>query len=111
MTTPFIKESDQQVMARLRKPIDELIEKYCSDKTDYQKLRLRQLAWQAVDVLIRTRSISNLQNQKDIKRICLDIHELGASEVFIEESLALAVAIYRRMQIYHPLLLKTYGSR
>jgi len=104
-------ESDQEIMARLREPINALVEKYCADKTEYQKLRLRQLAWQAVDVLTRTGEVADIENNKNIKRITRDIKQLGASGDFIEESLALAVAIYKRMQVYYPGLLKRYKGK
>lgn len=102
------KEADREVMARLRKPIDDLVDRHCSDKSSYQRLRLRQLAWQAVDVLVRTGSVADIEHEKDIKRIIRDIREIGASEKFIEESLALAVSIYKRMQVYYPGLLERY---
>ena len=104
------KETDQEIMARLREPINELINKHCSDKTEYQRLRLRQLSWQAVDVLIRKKSVANLENEPNIKRITRDIKELGASEEFIQESLALAVSIYSKIKINYPSLLESYGS-
>ncbi|MBN1262868.1 MAG: hypothetical protein JW991_00765 [Candidatus Pacebacteria bacterium] len=104
------QETDQEIMARLRRPIDELIEKHCGDKTEMERLRLRQLAWQAVDVLVRTRNIANLENQPDIKRITQNIKEVGASEKFIQESLFLALTIYKKMQADHPGLLKRYGG-
>lgn len=104
------KETDQEVMARLRQPIDELVNKYCGDKTEAERLRLRQLAWQAVDVLVITGNVSGLEHEKDIKRITRNIRELGASEAFIRESLVRAVSIYKQMQAYHPGLLERYGS-
>jgi hypothetical protein len=103
--------TDQEIMSRLREPIGKLVEKYCAEKTEYQKLRLRQLAWQAVDVLVRTGKIAHLETEKDIKRITRSIRELGASEKFIQESLSLAASIYKQMQIYYPGLLRRYGSR
>ena len=106
---PVKKVSDQETMAKLREPIDHLIEKYCSDKDEFQKLRLRQLAWQAVDVLVRTGNISRIDSDPNIKRITRDIKQLGASDTFIEESLHLAVTIFRKMQAEYPGLLKKYG--
>lgn len=104
-------ESESQTMTRLREPIGELVEKYCADKTPWQKVRLRQLAWQAVDVLARTENVAGIKNEKDIKRIIGDIRKLGASKDFVEESLVLAISIYRQMQAYHPNLLKNYRRR
>lgn len=98
-------------MERLRKPIGELVEKHCADKTPWQKIRLRQLSWQAVDVLARTENVAGIRNEKDIRRIIADIQKLGAAEAFIEDSLALAVSIYRQMQAYHPQLLRRYQGR
>ncbi len=95
-------------MARLREPIGGLVEKHCADKNPYQKVRLRQLAWQAVDVLARTGNVAGIKNEKDIRRIMINIRELGASDQFIEESLSLAISIYRQMQAYHPGILKRY---
>lgn len=103
-------ESDQEILARLRKPIDELIDRYSLNRTEYQRLRLRQLAWQAVDVLARTGNVAYLREEKDIKRIIGNIKEIGASEEFIEESLALAISIYREMQTDYPDLLRKYQS-
>lgn len=102
--------SDQVVMARLRKPIDELVEGFCANKTESQKLRLRQLAWQAVDVLARIGNVADLVQEKDIKRITRDIKKLGASDQFVEESLVLAKEIYRQMKVHHPGLLKKYSG-
>lgn len=102
--------SESEIMTRLREPIGELVEKHCAEKTDLQKLRLRQLAWQAVDVIARTGNIAHIDQDKNIKRILNDIRQLGATESFIEESLALAIAIYKRMQAYHPDLLRKYSG-
>ena len=101
-------KSDEKIMARLRKPINELVDKYCSNKTEYQRLRLRQLTWQAVDVLVRTGNVAHLKREKDVQRIIRNIREVGASEEFIEESLSLAGSIYEKMQIDYPSLLKRY---
>ena len=101
-------ESDQEIMAELRAPIDELIDKYFATQTAYQKLRVRQLAWQAVDILVRTGNIADLEQDKNVKRILKDIKELGASEEFIDQSLSLAVSIYKKMQLNFPGLLKRY---
>jgi len=103
--------NDQEVMARLRQPIDELIDKYCADKTLYERLRLRQLAWQAVDVLARTGNVADLEHEKDVKRITQNIRELGASDIFIKESLELAISIYKKMQVYYPGILKRYQGK
>lgn len=111
MTQPK-PESDQEILARLREPIGDLINEYCGDRTEIQRLRLRQLAWQAVDVLVRTGNLAYLREEKDIKRIIRDIKEIGASEEFIEDSLALALSIYREMQTDYPDLLRKYqGSQ
>lgn len=104
-------ESDQEILTRLRKPIGELVNNLCANKTEYQQLRLRQLAWQAVDVLVRTGNVAHLEEEKDVKRIIKDIKEIGASERFIEESLQLAISIYREMEIDYPDLLKRYKGK
>ncbi len=102
------RESDVKIMARLRAPIDDLVSQYCPNKTRHQQLRLRQLTWQAVDVLVRTGNVVNLNQEKDIKRITRNIKEVGASEKFIEASLRLAVRIYQTMLVDYPGLLKRY---
>ncbi len=99
----------QDVFLRLREPINDLVDRYCVNKTAYQKLRLRQLAWQAVDVLVRTNNLAGLNSEPDIKRITRDIRSLGASAEFIEESLHLAGEIYKQMQVLCPAVLKNYG--
>lgn len=104
-------ETDQAILAQLRKPIGELVNTFCAEKTEYEKLRLRQLAWQAVDVLVRTGEVAHLQDEKDIKRIIQNIKEIGASERFIKESILLAISIYRKMQLDYPDLLKRYKGR
>jgi hypothetical protein len=104
------KETDQQILARLKEPIDKLVEKYCSEKTDYQRLRLRQLAWQTVDVLVRTGNIADIKHDKNVKRVIRNIKEVGASRKFIEKSLSLALTIYKRMKAFHPGILKRYGG-
>ncbi len=101
-------QNDSEILAELRKPIEELVENFFPEKTEYQRLRLKQLAWQAVDVLSRTEDVANLEEQKEIVRIIEDIKKLGASSEFIEESLALAVSIYRKLQIDYPEVLDRY---
>jgi hypothetical protein len=103
--------SDQEIMSRLREPINELIDTNFPNKNPWERLRIRQLAWQAVDVLARTGNIANLENEKEMQRIARDIRQLGASKEFIEESFKLAVTIYRQMQIEYPGLLKRYQGR
>lgn len=104
-------ETDQEILTQLRKPIGDLVNTFCAEKTSYEKIRLRQLAWQAVDVLVRTDNVSHLEDEKDIKRIILNIKEIGASGRFIEESLLLAISIYRKMQLDYPILLRRYKGR
>ncbi|MFC1790377.1 hypothetical protein ACFLZP_02765 [Patescibacteria group bacterium] len=102
-------ESDAEVMARLRAPIEELVAKHCSDKTEFQKIRLRQLPWQALDVLIRTKNVAGLEHDQNIKRLIQDVRQLGASQTYIQESLHLARSIYQNMQQNYSGLLKRYG--
>lgn len=104
-------QTDQEILARLREPIGELVENLCSHQTEYERIRLRQLAWQAVDVLVRTGNVAHIEDEKDIKRIILNIKEIGASERFIKESLLLAISIYRKMQLDYPDILKRYKGR
>ena len=103
-------ETDQKTMARLRKPIDDLINRHSGGKTKYQRFRLRQLSWQAVDVLARRGNIGSLREDKTIKRLIRDVQQVGASGDFIDESLSLAVSIYQEMQSSYPDLLARYRS-
>lgn len=103
-------ESDQEILNRLRKPIDELAARHNLEGGEFQRFRLRQLAWQAVDVLARTGNVANLKNEKEIKRIIRDIKQIGAPKRFINESLLLAVSIYREMEARYPALLQRYRS-
>jgi len=103
-------QTDQVVLEELKKPIDDLVKAYYPGSNQYQRLRFRQLAWQAVDALVRTGEMSDLRNHKDIARIIKDVRQLGASEEFIEESLVLATLIYRRLQLDYPALLKRYSK-
>jgi len=104
-------ETDQEILTRLRKPISELVDKRCANKTEYERIRLKQLAWQAVDVLIRTDNVAHLEEEKDVKRIIKNIKEIGASKRFIEDSLLLAISIYRKMQLDYPDVLKRYRGK
>lgn len=104
-------ETDQEIMARLRQPIDQLVQEHCLDRTEFQKLQLRQLAWQAVDVLVRTGNVGSLETNENIKRIARKIKELGVPDDFIRESLQIAIQIYKKMQVEYPGILKKYGSR
>lgn len=101
-------QTDQVILEELKKPIDDLVNTYYPESNQYRRLRFRQLAWQAVDVLARTSEIGDLRNHKDVTRIIKDIRQLGASEEFIEESLVLAVSIYRKLQLDYPALLERY---
>ena len=103
-------EPEEEIIKRLRKPIDELIEEYGINLDDFQRLRLRQLAWQAVDILVKTGDIAYLRHEENIQRIINDIRNLGASEEFIEKSLTLAISIYKKMKVYYPSLLNKYGG-
>ena len=100
--------SDQEILEKLRKPIEDLVNRLCPEIDEMERVRLRQLAWQAVDILVRRGNVANIKNEKEMLRITSDIRKIGASEEFIEESLLLAIAIYRRMQIDYPGLLKRY---
>ena len=104
-------KDDQEILAELKKPIDNLIEDYHPEKSLPQKVRLRQLAWQAIDVLAKTNDFTNLRNQKDIRRLTRDVRQVGGSEDFIKRSLFLATSIYKKLQIEHPGLLKRYQGR
>lgn len=102
--------ADQEILTELKKPIDNFVISFFPDRNDFQRLRLRQLAWQAVDVLAKTGDIGNLRGQKDIARLVLDVKQLGATDAFIEESLALAVKIYQQLQMDYPGVLERYRS-
>ena len=102
---------DHLILARLRKPIDELVDKYYANRPVEERLRLRQLAWQSVDVLAREGYMGEIREQSDIKRIIRNIREVGASEVFIEKSLRLAVLICKEMETDYPSLYRRYRGR
>ena len=105
------QQTDQQIMARLRKPIDDLVDDYYAKRPVEERLRLRQLAWQAVDVLAREGYLGEIKQQGDIKRIIRNIRELGASEDFIEKSLRLAVLVCKEMETDYPSLCSRYQGR
>lgn len=101
-------DSDGVILARLKKPIDDLVTAFSPDANQYQRLRLRQLAWQAVDLLVKDGDIAGLRTHKDMLRLINDIRQLGASDQFVEDSLALAVRIYQQLQIDYPDVLLRY---
>ena len=105
------QQTDQQVMTQLRKPIDDLVNEYYAKKPVEERLRLRQLAWQAVDVLAREGYLGEIKQQADIKRIIRNIRELGASQDFIEKSLRLAVLVCKKMEVDYPFLCEKYRGK
>jgi len=105
-----LPESDEKILKRLRQPINDLLNRYCLDFSLENKMRLRQLAWYAVDILIDTDDVVNFKYHKDILKISENIKAIGASNHFIEESLNLALSIYNRMKSDYPALLKRYKA-
>ncbi|MFC1727627.1 hypothetical protein ACFL0Y_03840 [Patescibacteria group bacterium] len=105
------QQDEQKIMAQLRKPIDELINSHYAKRPIEERLRLRQLSWQAVDVLVREGYLGRIEEQDDIKRIIRNIKELGASPGFIEKSLRLAVLICKEMETDYPFLWAKYGGK
>jgi hypothetical protein len=103
-----IADQDYATLETLRKPIDELVAEFFPDASEENKIRLRQLAWQGVDVLAKTGDVGGLENDKNIIRLVNDVKILGASEKFIEKSFDLAISIYRELQIHYPGILKSY---
>ena len=103
-----ISDFDDKIMQQLREPINELMDKYCINQPIENRMRLRQLAWYAVDILIHTDDVSDLRNNDVIQSIIENIKTLGASNTFIDESINLAITIYNRMKLDHPELLIRY---
>lgn len=103
-------KDDQTTLAEVKKPIDELVTAFFPDSNSYQKIRLRQLAWQAVDILANTGEVAGLRSNKDIERLILDVRQLGADDRFIEDSLSLAIRIFHRLQTDYPAVLERYRS-
>lgn len=103
-----MKDSDNQILTRLKKPIDDLVTASFPEANQYQRLRLRQLAWQAVDLLVKSGNAAGLKAHKDILRLTSDIKLLGASDQFIDDSLSLAVRIYQQLQVDYPDVLGRY---
>src|SRR4030042_4275754 len=101
-----LAESDEKILARLREPIDEVINRYGYSFTDMNRMRLRQLAWFAVDVLIDKDDVADLANSDVIRHIIEDVKSLGASREFIRESLDLAKIIYNNLKLDHPDLIR-----
>lgn len=99
---------DDKILAQVRSRIDEFIEPYCINQSTESRLRLRQLPWYALDILIYTGNVNTLQTNDVIQQIITDVRNIGASEQFIKDSLALAVSIYTTMQLDHPEVLKRY---
>ena len=99
---------DHVILAQLRKPIDELVDSFYANRPIEERLRLRQLSWQAVDVLAREGYLGEIKEQSDIKRIIRNIREVGASQDFIEKSLRLAVLICKEMETEYPSLYRKY---
>jgi hypothetical protein len=103
-----LEENDIKILERLRKPIDDLVNKYCINQPLINRMRLRQLPWQAIDVLVKTEDVAHLKTNSNIKRIIKDIKHTGVPEKFIDESLNLAINIYQSMKTEYPLLYKRY---
>lgn len=101
-------EDDQKILLELRKPIEQLVTDYFPSAGNYKRIRLRQLAWQALDFLAKTGDVYSLKTDKNIQGLIKNVQEVGASQKFIDESLDLAVRIFRKMQTEHPGLLKSY---
>jgi hypothetical protein len=95
-------DTDTVIMKILREPIDELVNKYCQNLSLENRMRLRQLPWYAVDILLQTNDIPNLKHNEVIQRIINDIRLLGASEQFINDSLDTAISIYNTMKTEYP---------
>jgi hypothetical protein len=108
--TSDLTETDTQILHRLRQPIDNLVNKYCVNQPIENRIRLRQLAWQAVDILVNTEDIAHIKSNKDIKRLLNDIRQVGGSEKFIQQSLDLGINIYNDMKLNYPGLFRRYKS-
>jgi hypothetical protein len=106
--TSKISDRDYQLMAELRRPVETLVMTFYPDRSEIEHARLRQLAWQSIDVLVRTNNISSLRSEKDVRRLILDVKQLGVTDEFVERSLDLAISIYQKMKIEHPGLLRRY---
>ena len=108
---PSSGKSDQEILSQLRRPIDELVDTYYSGRPLEERFRLRQLAWQAVDVLVREGYLGEIEEQDDIKRIIRNIKEVGASDLFIEKSLRLAKVICQELETRYPSLYRRYRGK
>jgi len=101
-------QTDEEILAELRQPIDELTNKYGSNLDEMNRYRLRQLPWQAVDILVNTEAVAHLKNNENLKRLIRDVRQIGASDKFIDEAVALAVEIYQKMKTDYPALYNRY---
>lgn len=101
-------QNDETILNQLREPINEFINASCAGRSEYEKTYLRQLPWQALDVLARRGNIAHLNKEPEISRIISQVKEMGITERFIDDSLAIALKIYNQLQIEHPDVLLRY---
>jgi hypothetical protein len=105
------QKNDRVILMELREPIEDLVTDYFPNAGTYERVRLRQLAWQALDFLVKTSDIYSLKTDKNIQGLIKDVQEVGATQKFIDASFELAVMIFRKMQTEYPGLLKQYRGQ